>query len=100
MCQGEKDLIGISPHMNGESTEVDSGEEDSDDLEEEDERGAEQPAASPSQDNRIPKEGSSDADSARQVFGCRSSDCERAEGGFLCMGTGQRKRGTNIHSMK
>ncbi|EMP28409.1 Histone-lysine N-methyltransferase EHMT1 [Chelonia mydas] len=66
-AKGEKDLIGISPHMNGESTEVDSGEEDSDDLEEEDERGAEQPAASPSQDNRIPKEGSSDADSARQM---------------------------------
>uniref|UniRef100_A0A8C0JBI4 [histone H3]-lysine(9) N-methyltransferase n=1 Tax=Chelonoidis abingdonii TaxID=106734 RepID=A0A8C0JBI4_CHEAB len=77
-AKGEKDLIEISPHMNGESIEVDSEEEDSDDLEEEDEHGAEQSAAFPAEDNRTSKEGSSDADNARKVFGCLSSDCERS----------------------
>uniref|UniRef100_A0A8C0JC94 [histone H3]-lysine(9) N-methyltransferase n=1 Tax=Chelonoidis abingdonii TaxID=106734 RepID=A0A8C0JC94_CHEAB len=88
------------PHMNGESIEVDSEEEDSDDLEEEDEHGAEQSAAFPAEDNRTSKEGSSDADNARKVFGCLSSDCERVEKGFLYMGTGQSKRGTKVHTYK
>ncbi|XP_023966635.1 histone-lysine N-methyltransferase EHMT1 isoform X1 [Malaclemys terrapin pileata] len=66
-AKGEKDLIDISPHMNGESIEVDSEEEDSDDLEEEDEHGAEQSAAFPAEDNRTSKEVSSDADNSRKM---------------------------------
>ncbi|XP_006137224.2 histone-lysine N-methyltransferase EHMT1 isoform X3 [Pelodiscus sinensis] len=66
-AKSEKDLMSISPHVNGESIEVDSEEEDSDDLEEEDEHGAEQSAGFPAEDTRTAKEGSSDADNARKM---------------------------------
>lgn len=54
--------------MNGESLEVDSEEEDSDELEEEDEHGTEQAAAFPADDNRTAKEGSTDASNGRKVI--------------------------------
>ncbi|XP_058015138.1 histone-lysine N-methyltransferase EHMT1 isoform X3 [Ahaetulla prasina] len=41
-----------SPHVNGERLEVDSEEDDSDELEEEDERGADQTATFPVEENR------------------------------------------------
>ncbi|XP_074871306.1 histone-lysine N-methyltransferase EHMT1 isoform X2 [Carettochelys insculpta] len=66
-AKSEKDLMDISPHVNGESIEVDSEEEDSDDLEEEDEHGADQSTAFPAEDNGTSKEGSSDADHVRKV---------------------------------
>lgn len=75
--QSEKDLGDVSPHVNGESIDVDSEEEDSDELEEEDDHGAEQAAAFPADDNRTSKDSASDADNARKVFTCPVQDLER-----------------------
>ncbi|XP_068770435.1 histone-lysine N-methyltransferase EHMT1 isoform X22 [Struthio camelus] len=66
-AKSEKDLGDASPHVNGESIDVDSEEEDSDELEEEDDHGAEQPAAFPADDNRTSKDSASDADNARKI---------------------------------
>uniref|UniRef100_A0A8C0VTA0 Euchromatic histone lysine methyltransferase 1 n=1 Tax=Cyanistes caeruleus TaxID=156563 RepID=A0A8C0VTA0_CYACU len=54
------------PHVNGESLDVDSEEEDSDELEEEDDHGADQAAVFPGDDNRTSKDSASDADNARK----------------------------------
>eukprot|EP00075_Anas_platyrhynchos_P037711 XP_027326964.1 histone-lysine N-methyltransferase EHMT1 isoform X3 [Anas platyrhynchos] len=66
-AKSEKDLGDVSPHVNGESIDVDSEEEDSDELEEEDDHGAEQAAAFPADDNRTSKDSASDADNARKM---------------------------------
>ncbi|XP_042642428.1 histone-lysine N-methyltransferase EHMT1 isoform X3 [Tyto alba] len=66
-AKSEKDLGDASPHMNGESIDVDSEEEDSDELEEEDDHGAEQAAVFPGDDNRTSKDSASDADNARKI---------------------------------
>uniref|UniRef100_A0A8C3V4L2 [histone H3]-lysine(9) N-methyltransferase n=1 Tax=Catharus ustulatus TaxID=91951 RepID=A0A8C3V4L2_CATUS len=58
------------PHVNGESLDVDSEEEDSDELEEEDDHGADQTAVFPGDDNRTCKDSVSDADNARKVILC------------------------------
>ncbi|XP_051492410.1 histone-lysine N-methyltransferase EHMT1 isoform X5 [Apus apus] len=63
----DKDLGDASPHVNGESMDVDSEEEDSDELEEEDDHGAEQAAVFPADDNRTSKDSASDADNARKI---------------------------------
>ncbi|XP_061459611.1 histone-lysine N-methyltransferase EHMT1 isoform X2 [Rhineura floridana] len=63
-----------SPHVNGESLDMDSEEEDSDDLEEEDEHGTEQPAAFPAEDNRTAKEGSADSSNARKIIDGESEE--------------------------
>ncbi|KAK2535489.1 Ehmt1 [Columba guinea] len=63
----DKDLGDASPHVNGESIDVDSEEEDSDELEEEDDHGAEQAALFPADDNRTSKDSASDADNARKI---------------------------------
>lgn len=68
--QSEKDLGDASPHVNGESIDVDSEEEDSDELEDEDDHGAEQTVVFPADDNRTSKDSASDADNARKVFTC------------------------------
>lgn len=65
--QSDKELGDGSPHVNGESIDVDSEEEDSDELEEEDDHGAEQAAVFPMDDNRTSKDSASDADNARKV---------------------------------
>ncbi|XP_019366016.1 PREDICTED: histone-lysine N-methyltransferase EHMT1 isoform X2 [Gavialis gangeticus] len=81
-AKSEKDLSDGSPHVNGESIEVDSEEEDSDELEEDDEHGVEQPAAFPTEDNRISKEGASDADNSRKMEdGESEEDQESGESG-------------------
>lgn len=54
--------------MNGESIDVDSEEEDSDELEEEDDHGADQVAGFPVDDNRTSKDSVSDMDNARKVI--------------------------------
>lgn len=54
--------------MNGESIDVDSEEEDSDELEEEDDHGADQVAGFPVDDNRTSKDSVSDVDNARKVI--------------------------------
>ncbi|KAM6399916.1 histone-lysine N-methyltransferase EHMT1 isoform 5-T5 [Rhynochetos jubatus] len=66
-AKSEKDLGDGSPHVNGESLDVDSDEEDSDDLEEDDDHGAEQSAVYPAEDNRTSKDSASDADNARKI---------------------------------
>lgn len=68
--QSEKDLGDASPHVNGESIDVDSEEEDSDELEDEDDHGAEQTVMFSADDNRTSKDSASDADNARKVFTC------------------------------
>ncbi|KYO23150.1 histone-lysine N-methyltransferase EHMT2 isoform C [Alligator mississippiensis] len=81
-AKSEKDLSDGSPHVNGESIEVDSEEEDSDELEEDDEHGVEHPAAFPTEDNRISKEGASDADNSRKMEdGESEEDQESGESG-------------------
>ncbi|XP_062816509.1 histone-lysine N-methyltransferase EHMT1 isoform X3 [Anolis carolinensis] len=50
-----------SLHVNGERLDMESEEEDSDELEEDDERGTDNPAAFPAEDNRTAKEGDADA---------------------------------------
>lgn len=72
--QSEKDLGDASPHVNGESLDVDSEEEDSDELEEDDDHGAEQAAVFPADDNRTSKDSVCDADNARKVFTCPVQD--------------------------
>ncbi|XP_071430170.1 histone-lysine N-methyltransferase EHMT1-like isoform X9 [Pithys albifrons albifrons] len=66
-AKSDKDLGDASPHVNGESIDVDSEEEDSDELEEEDDHGAEQAAVFPMDDNRTCKDSASDADNARKI---------------------------------
>ncbi|KAM6315961.1 histone-lysine N-methyltransferase EHMT1 isoform 2-T2 [Podargus strigoides] len=66
-AKSEKDLGDASPHVNGESIDVDSEDEDSDELEEEDDHGAEQAAVFPADDNRTSKDSASDADNARKI---------------------------------
>uniref|UniRef100_A0A8C5JL66 [histone H3]-lysine(9) N-methyltransferase n=1 Tax=Junco hyemalis TaxID=40217 RepID=A0A8C5JL66_JUNHY len=67
-AKSDKELGDGSPHVNGESIDVDSEEEDSDDLEEEDDHGADQAAMFPGDDNRTSKDSASDADNARKVI--------------------------------
>ncbi|XP_071673610.1 histone-lysine N-methyltransferase EHMT1 isoform X3 [Patagioenas fasciata] len=66
-AKSDKDLGDASPHVNGESIDVDSEEEDSDELEEEDDHGAEQAALFPADDNRTSKDSASDADNTRKI---------------------------------
>uniref|UniRef100_A0A8C3V767 [histone H3]-lysine(9) N-methyltransferase n=1 Tax=Catharus ustulatus TaxID=91951 RepID=A0A8C3V767_CATUS len=65
-AKSDKELGDGSPHVNGESLDVDSEEEDSDELEEEDDHGADQTAVFPGDDNRTCKDSVSDADNARK----------------------------------
>uniref|UniRef100_A0A8C3V4M0 [histone H3]-lysine(9) N-methyltransferase n=1 Tax=Catharus ustulatus TaxID=91951 RepID=A0A8C3V4M0_CATUS len=69
-AKSDKELGDGSPHVNGESLDVDSEEEDSDELEEEDDHGADQTAVFPGDDNRTCKDSVSDADNARKVILC------------------------------
>ncbi|XP_054515279.2 histone-lysine N-methyltransferase EHMT1 isoform X10 [Pan troglodytes] len=64
--KGEKDLGASSLHVNGESLEMDSDEDDSEELEEDDSHGAEQAAAFPTEDSRTSKESMSEADRAQK----------------------------------
>ncbi|XP_026568289.1 histone-lysine N-methyltransferase EHMT1 isoform X4 [Pseudonaja textilis] len=63
------------PHMNGERLEVDSEEDDSDELEEEDERGADQVATFPMEENRTANErDSSDLSNTRKMVDGESEE--------------------------
>ncbi|XP_063000842.1 histone-lysine N-methyltransferase EHMT1 isoform X5 [Elgaria multicarinata webbii] len=66
--QGEKG--DASPHVNGERLEMDSEDEDSDDLEEEDE----QSTAFPAEDHRTAKEEIADANDVRKIIDGESED--------------------------
>uniref|UniRef100_G1MU25 [histone H3]-lysine(9) N-methyltransferase n=1 Tax=Meleagris gallopavo TaxID=9103 RepID=G1MU25_MELGA len=81
-AKSEKELGDVSPHVNGESIDVDSEEEDSDELEDEDDHGAEQAAAFPADDNRTSKDSASDADNVRKIDdGDSEEEQESAESG-------------------
>ncbi|XP_021269224.1 histone-lysine N-methyltransferase EHMT1 isoform X2 [Numida meleagris] len=81
-AKSEKELGDVSPHVNGESIDVDSEEEDSDELEDEDDHGAEQAAAFPADDNRTSKDSASDADNVRKMDdGDSEEEQESAESG-------------------
>ncbi|XP_074465431.1 histone-lysine N-methyltransferase EHMT1 isoform X11 [Larus michahellis] len=73
-AKSEKDLGDGPPHVNGESIDVDSEEEDSDELEEEDDHGAEQAAVFPADDNRTSKDSASDADNTRKIDDVESEE--------------------------
>ncbi|XP_048368101.1 histone-lysine N-methyltransferase EHMT1 [Sphaerodactylus townsendi] len=78
--KGEKD--DTSPHVNGESLEVDSEEEDSDELEEEDEHGTEHLSAFPAEDNQTAKEVAAEASKVRKmVDGESEEDQDSGESG-------------------
>ncbi|KAM6297037.1 histone-lysine N-methyltransferase EHMT1 [Aegotheles albertisi] len=81
-AKSDKDLGDASPHVNGESIDVDSEEEDSDELEEDDDHGAEQAAVFPADDNRTSKDSASDADNTRKIDdGESEEEQESAESG-------------------
>lgn len=67
MFQGEKALDDSALHVNGESLEMDSEDEDSDELEDDEDHGAEQAAAFPTEDSRTSKESMSETDRAAKV---------------------------------
>uniref|UniRef100_A0A8C8YTB8 Euchromatic histone lysine methyltransferase 1 n=1 Tax=Prolemur simus TaxID=1328070 RepID=A0A8C8YTB8_PROSS len=69
-CKGDKDLGDSTLHVNGESLEMDSDEDDSEELEEDEGHGAEQAAAFPTEDSRTPKESVSGPDRAQKVGRC------------------------------
>uniref|UniRef100_A0A8D0G1P0 [histone H3]-lysine(9) N-methyltransferase n=1 Tax=Strix occidentalis caurina TaxID=311401 RepID=A0A8D0G1P0_STROC len=91
-AKSEKDLGDASPHVNGESIDVDSEEEDSDELEEEDDHGAEQAAVFPADDNRTSKDSASDADNARKVFTCPVQDFREQDGTLLSSESSVKKK--------
>ncbi|XP_042334648.1 histone-lysine N-methyltransferase EHMT1 [Sceloporus undulatus] len=63
-----------SPHVNGERLDIDSEEEDSDELEEDDERGTDHSAAFPAEDNRTAKEGNVDTSNVRKLVDGESEE--------------------------
>ncbi|XP_075415837.1 histone-lysine N-methyltransferase EHMT1 isoform X3 [Tenrec ecaudatus] len=79
--KGEKDLGDNTLHVNGESLGMDSEEEDSEDLEEEDEHGAEQAAAFPTEDSRTSKESMSESDRTQKMDGESEDEAESVDTG-------------------
>nr|XP_024201799.1 histone-lysine N-methyltransferase EHMT1 isoform X23 [Pan troglodytes] len=79
--KGEKDLGASSLHVNGESLEMDSDEDDSEELEEDDSHGAEQAAAFPTEDSRTSKESMSEADRAQKMDGESEEEQESVDTG-------------------
>ncbi|KAI2554809.1 euchromatic histone lysine methyltransferase 1, partial [Homo sapiens] len=79
--KGEKDLGASSLHVNGESLEMDSDEDDSEELEEDDGHGAEQAAAFPTEDSRTSKESMSEADRAQKMDGESEEEQESVDTG-------------------
>ncbi|KAM4877657.1 histone-lysine N-methyltransferase EHMT1 isoform 2-T2 [Thomomys bottae] len=62
--KGEKALGDSTLHVNGESLEIDSEEDDSEELEEDEDHGVEQAAPFPTEDSRTSKESMSETDRA------------------------------------
>ncbi|XP_040860308.1 histone-lysine N-methyltransferase EHMT1 isoform X4 [Ochotona curzoniae] len=79
--KGDKDLGDSALHMNGESLDVDSEEDDSDELEEEEEPGAERAAAFPTEDSRTSKESTSEAEHAQKADGESEEEPESVDTG-------------------
>ncbi|XP_067327959.1 histone-lysine N-methyltransferase EHMT1 isoform X2 [Anolis sagrei] len=70
--KGEKGDASL--HVNGERLDMESEEEDSDELEEDDERGTDNPAAFPAEDNRTAKEGDANASNAIKMVDGESEE--------------------------
>uniref|UniRef100_A0A8C0WJK5 [histone H3]-lysine(9) N-methyltransferase n=1 Tax=Castor canadensis TaxID=51338 RepID=A0A8C0WJK5_CASCN len=79
--KGEKALDDNTLHVNGESLEMDSEEDDSDELEEDEDHGADQAAAFPTEDSRTSKESMSETDRAPKMDGESEEDQESADTG-------------------
>ncbi|XP_077004988.1 histone-lysine N-methyltransferase EHMT1 isoform X3 [Tamandua tetradactyla] len=79
--KGEKDLGDSTLHVNGESLDMDSEEDDSDELDEEEEHGAEQVAAFPMEDSRTSKESMSETDRTQKMDGESEEEQESADTG-------------------
>nr|XP_021519043.1 histone-lysine N-methyltransferase EHMT1 isoform X3 [Meriones unguiculatus] len=79
--KGEKALDGSALHVNGESLEIDSEDEDSDDLEDDEDHGAEQAAAFPTEDSRTSKESMSETDPALKMDGDSEEEQESPDTG-------------------
>ncbi|KAH0520824.1 Histone-lysine N-methyltransferase EHMT1 [Microtus ochrogaster] len=80
-AKGEKALGDSALHVNGESLEMDSEDEDSDELEDEEEHGAEQAAAFPTEDSRTSKESMSETDRAAKMDGDSEEEQESPDTG-------------------
>ncbi|CAO2598461.1 Histone-lysine N-methyltransferase EHMT1 [Lemmus lemmus] len=80
-AKGEKALGDSALHVNGESLEMDSEDEDSDELEDEEEPGAEQAAAFPTEDSRTSKESMSETDRAAKMDGDSEEEQESPDTG-------------------
>nr|XP_045005886.1 histone-lysine N-methyltransferase EHMT1 isoform X3 [Jaculus jaculus] len=79
--KGEKALGDSTLHVNGESLEMDSEEDDSDELEEDEDHGTEQAAAFPTEDSRTSKESMSETDHATKMDGESEEEQESADTG-------------------
>ncbi|XP_062938713.1 histone-lysine N-methyltransferase EHMT1 isoform X6 [Cynocephalus volans] len=79
--KGEKDLGDSTLHVNGESLELDSEEDDSEELEDEDDHRAEQAAAFPTEDSRTSKESTSETDRIHKLDGESEEEQESADTG-------------------
>ncbi|XP_027278593.1 histone-lysine N-methyltransferase EHMT1 isoform X12 [Cricetulus griseus] len=80
-AKGEKALGDSALHVNGESLEMDSEDEDSDELEDDEDHGAEQAAAFPTEDSRTSKESMSETDRATKMDGDSEEDQESPDTG-------------------
>ncbi|XP_042528595.1 histone-lysine N-methyltransferase EHMT1 isoform X2 [Dipodomys spectabilis] len=79
--KGEKALGDSTLHVNGESLEIDSEEDDSEELEEDEDHGVEQAAAFPTEDSRTSKESMSETDRAPKMDGESEEEQESADTG-------------------
>lgn len=69
LFQGEKDLSDGSLHVNGESLDLDSEEDDSEELDEDEDQGGPPAAAFPIEDGRASKDGVLAPDHSQKVGG-------------------------------
>ena len=74
MLQGEKDLGDGSLHVNGESLDLDSEEDDSEELEEDEDQGAQPAAVFPAEDSRASKDSALEPDRTQKVGGTHATD--------------------------
>lgn len=82
MFQGEKELGDSTLHVNGDSLEMDSEDDESEELDEDEDQGAERAAACPSEDGRASREGVPGTERTQQVGNASAllSDNDRSLG--------------------
>ncbi|XP_053412555.1 histone-lysine N-methyltransferase EHMT1 isoform X5 [Nycticebus coucang] len=79
--KGEKDLGDSTLHVNGESLDMDSEEDDSEELEDDDGHGAEQAVTFPTEDSRTSKESMSETDRTQKMDGESEDEPESVDTG-------------------